>query len=240
MHTNSTFAWYSATTSAAVNTSTVDKDSITTVTPSVTTNVSLDLAVTATLTNANLELAHYYAANALAGQSVRATSSPNAISVAGATTAAGLWTAYHLDDDASKTVYQNGPIGGSNVLFTTVTINVKAKATTVNGVAYSQDQVAALLAGQQIKLKVEADDGSRAKFWGFAPGTTAVSAPTAEGGNIAFTTADSAAYKLVENDIKSTGDGMNYVFGIYVEGVVTPAAVDSSVNGNFTVTVAAA
>ena len=40
-HNTSTFAWYSATTSVAVNTLIVDKDNITTAAPSVTTNVLL-------------------------------------------------------------------------------------------------------------------------------------------------------------------------------------------------------
>ena len=229
-------AWYQVQATGTVKQSGADAD-ITTVAPEGSVSVELPLKVTVNASHGSLELAHYYAAGALAAGAWR-KGTPSSYSVQDAANTAGLYTAFHLNNSEKTLIHNNAAIGGENYLWTDVTITITKPDSNyvVDGTTYTPTEIASLLNGKTIDVAIARDTGSRAMFWGL--GSSAVSAPTAAGA-----TEISSIYGQPGNAVATLSNldttGTVLHFGLYVEGD-NSGTVDTALaapQGDFVVTV---
>ena len=222
--TNSTFAWFKASTAATASTVT-PAQTLTVSDPSYTaTSVTLPLVVTVTAVGDNaskpLELATwdtsalkggYYGPNATdPGETVTDVAAPK--------TGNAFWRAYkigvHVDSAYNSSAFVDD-----------------------NGDNWSATQIVNALKTQKAGFALAQDTGSRAKFFSASKDTQPNAA--AEGATTASVSAGSgAALTLLAAAANTSSDVVIGYFGIYVEG---SGSIDSgTVSGDFVVTVTSA
>ena len=225
-----TLAWYQVSAQGRVATSNNSAD-INTVAPEGSVTVSLPLTVALSASPTNLELAHYYDAGDLTANSwYLSTSDPGTYTKQTVANSAGLMTAVHLTDNSKTLVHKASAFGGSNALWADITITLTAPTAgaTVNGVAYTQSEIATLLNGKKVDVALARDDASRAMFYYI--GTSAASAPTGAG---TTSKSDTTGYTL-----SNLGDGGTVLhFGMYVEGDNSGTVDASTITGDYSVTI---
>lgn len=148
--------------------------------------------------------------------------------------AAGFYHGY-LDAN-EKAYYTTDRLDSANLSeYAVYTVTIKAQAATYvdeHGQSWTNEQIAEAIAGKEVNIALAGQDGSRARFYGMSTSTPVSGIPTAAGVASSATNAVTLGAKEV---LQTSGQGTKFYFAIYVDG--EHSGPDTTVNGNFTVTV---
>lgn len=243
----STFAWYQASNAAGKigEVNVTGASSITVSDPNVS-DVSVSLPLNAVVEKAStetaVELSHYYAANDI-GSHVTVNQSLTTRTANVSTNVAGLWTAIWSDSTTPVLQYLdtvNTPFKSENALYRvfSVTISAPTSGATINGVSYTQLEIAELLSTRTAKIQFAST--SRAKYIPASSASTVTIQNGAQSGNdAAFTQALTGLYTAAHDETPASANSVVCYFGVYVEGVrATASDIDNAdIEAGFTIAI---
>lgn len=153
------------TASGTVASSTGGALNVATATPTGSVSVALPLDVQVSSAG-TLELAHWYVAyvngseDSIGASGAWSKGTPASYSVQNTNSPAGLFTAFHLDNADKTLIYNNAATSNSAALWACITITIKAPTAgaDIDGVHYTQAEIATLLDGQSVNIALARDN----------------------------------------------------------------------------------